>query len=260
MANRLVLASSFIAQAEEYGDAFLNLGFADYARFFEATKRTPFLYYRSSAPIKRKKTRFADCINIWNTYDKEDRPYSLGSPEFLTRQHDTRLLFVVGWSFRNPQATLKHREAIRRFFTPVAKHRDSIARATDQLRKGTDHLVGIHIRQTDYSTFANGKYFYSLDTYKSIMRRIACQLKGRTRFLLCSDITLEKSGFAAFDVALGPGHPLQDNCLLSACDYLAGPPSTYTLWASFYGSVPRFEIISQTESISLDAFKIIHGF
>ena len=257
MANRLILSTAFIIQAEEQGDSFLHLAFADYFRYFEGTKHSPFLYYCASRFVSHPKRKVFGCVNIWNTNDKRDEIYSLDQPVFLAKQHETRYLFVIGWSFRTPPAVcLKHKPLIRKIFTPIPKHREAVARLSEKLRAGADHVVGVHIRQTDYKKFANGKFFYSLDVYRHAMRAVESQLKGSTRFLLSSDTTLDPAAFKAFDIILGTGHPVEDNYALATCDYIVGPPSTYTAWASYYGDVPKQFIQSPDSEMSLANFTV----
>jgi len=259
MANRLILATTFIAQAEEMGDSFLHLAFADYFRYFEGTKNSPILFYRSTRPKIHRKTKWIDCINIWNTNDKRGETYFLSQPAFLTAETETHFLFVVGWSFRTPDAVFKHKDLIRKIFTPVTRHRETVAHLSEKLRKRVNHTVGIHIRQTDYQNFSGGKYFYSLSEYKGFMRQMESQLGGKTRFLLCSDVKLDPVEFQDFDFMMGTGHPVEDNYALATCDYLIGPPSTYTAWASFYGDVPLCFIQSADMPILLKSFTIQHS-
>jgi hypothetical protein len=257
MANRLVLSTAFIVQAEEYGDSFINLAFADYFRYFEGTKHSPFLYHRSANPVHFRKPKLFGCVNIWNTYDKRGETYLLDQASFLAKQQETRFLAVIGWSFRTPSTIgIKHKPVVKRIFTPVAQHREAVGRLAERLRAGSDHVVGVHIRQSDYKNFANGKYFYTLDVYRRVMSELAAQLKGRTRFLLCSDATLDPTDFADLDVMFGTKHPVEDNYALATCDYIVGPPSTYTAWASYYGDVPKQFIQSPDSKLALSGFEI----
>lgn len=257
MANRLVLSTAFIVQAEETGDTFLNLAFGDYFRFFEGTKHGPFLYHRPTNRVYSRKSKLVDWVNIWSTNDKTNQPYMLDQPDFIAKQRTTRCLFVVGWSFRTPTAFgLKHKPVVKKMFTPVPRHRDAVSRLSDRLRSGTDHVIGVHIRQTDYKNFANGKYFYPLDVYRRVMCDLSTQLNGRTRFLICSDATIDPAFFADLDVLQGTGHPVEDNYTLATCDYIVGPPSTYTAWASYYGEVPKCFIQSQDAHLSLVDFAV----
>lgn len=260
LANRLIIATTFISQVEEYGDTFVHLAFADYCRYFEGTKRLPFLYHRSANPVAQRKSRLFDCVNIWNTNDKRGEIYDLNQEPFLAAERTTRCLFVIGWSFRTPTLVTKHNALTKKIFTPIARHRDAVARLTEAARKGTDHLIGVHIRQTDYKKFANGKYFYSPDVYCRIMQDLEGQLKGRTRFLLCSDAPLDLSLFKAVDVVQSTGHKVEDNYALAACDYIVGPPSTYTAWSSFYGNAPLCFIQSADATLSLAQFEPVLAF
>jgi len=256
MANRLLLSTAFIAHAEEQGDSFVHLAFADYFRFFEGTKHSPFIFYRSSTPQKKHKSRVLGSVNIWNTNDKRGETYFLDQKSFLELEQVTRFLFVIGWSFRAPQAVEKHKTLIRKIFTPIARYRDAVERLIQKAREGTDCLVGVHIRQTDYSNFANGKYFYSLAVYRRVMQDIQKQLKGRTRFLICSDSSVNYESFVGLDVFPSTGHPLQDNYALASCDLIVGPPSTYTAWASFYGDVPTFHVQTPDVSVEMSNFRV----
>jgi len=44
---------------------------------------------------------------------------------------------------------------------------------------------------------------------------------------------------------------------LSKCDYLLGPPSTFSMWASFIGDVPLRLIKGAEENIQMDQFSPI---
>ena len=50
-----------------------------------------------------------------------------------------------------------------------------------------------------------------------------------------------------------------DQWIMTNCDYLIGPPSTFTGWASYIGEVPLLYMESNNVNYSLDDFKIING-
>lgn len=244
MCNRLLVAANFIAHAEAYGDSFLYLGFGRYFRYFEATKHSPFLFYRSTHPARARKTRLVATLNIWNTVDKNEGYFNMNQEPFLDAERSTRFLCLVGWSFRNAVTLERHRGVVQSFFALKAKYGDAVKRIVGEARRGADHLVGIHIRRTDYKNYLNGKYFFPLEVYRRVMRDIQAQLPGHTRFLVCSDSGVDLAFFSGLDIAFSSGHPVEDNYALSACDYIAGPPSSYSAWASFYGDTPLFFIQS----------------
>ncbi|HAX17707.1 MAG TPA: hypothetical protein DCY00_03825 [Actinobacteria bacterium] len=52
-------------------------------------------------------------------------------------------------------------------------------------------------------------------------------------------------------------HFIEDLYSLALCDYIFGPPSTFSMWASFYGEVPLRFITNPDTDLSLDKFKKI---
>lgn len=48
---------------------------------------------------------------------------------------------------------------------------------------------------------------------------------------------------------------IEDMYSLAECDYIIGPPSTYTMWASFYGEVPLYMVDNPSLKPVLSDFK-----
>jgi hypothetical protein len=117
--------------------------------------------------------------------------------------------------------------------------------------------VGVHIRHGDYANFRDGKYFYTLPQYVDQMRILARLLAPRRiGFLVCSNVSQDSTHFGDLKVTMGPGHLLEDMYALAECDYLMGPPSTYTIWASFYGKVPLHSIEAADAPLALADFQV----
>ena len=47
---------------------------------------------------------------------------------------------------------------------------------------------------------------------------------------------------------------ITDLYALSKCDYIIGPPSSYSQWASFIGDVPLCPLLDSNMDISMDSF------
>ena len=63
--------------------------------------------------------------------------------------------------------------------------------------------------------------------------------QGRSAvFLLTSDEPIDQADYSGFQTVVGTGGPIGDLYGLSKCDYIIGPPSTFSTWAAFYGQVP----------------------
>lgn len=100
----------------------------------------------------------------------------------------------------------------------------------------------------------DGRYFYSLEQYASVMRRIVDQLPNqRIKFLVCSNAHYVPGVFDGLDVTQGTGHITEDMYALAETDMIFGPPSTYTGWASFYGDRPVTFLESAEEPFDAQA-------
>jgi hypothetical protein len=183
--------------------------------------------------------------------------YSLVDKRFIERREASRILLVRGWTFRDEQGFRKHADVLRSYFTPVDPHASRISGLIERARKDCDVLVGVHVRQGDYQKWLDGRYYYETRDYAEVMRRAGTLWKGkRVRFLVCSNESQDERLFDGLDYIMGNGHQVEDMYAFAACDYLIGPPSTYTMWASFYGSVPLFVVEKPGVSLTIQGFKV----
>ena len=59
-----------------------------------------------------------------------------------------------------------------------------------------------------------------------------------------------------YKVSIANGSAIQDFYLMSKCDYIIGPPSSYNGLASFLGGVPRFVVLQKDDVLTLDGMYI----
>jgi hypothetical protein len=275
LANRLLLFAHFIATGMEYGFTVLNPAFGNYARYFPSTARdllcrfprpTPFPAFPFGRPVAYGATLLAagallalqhcgrevGLIRLRrNQYlDLDGRPFRA----FLRRH---RTILVQDWFFRSAANCDRHGDAIRAYFTPWEHHRERSRNLVQPARDRRRFLVGVHIRQGDYAAFKNGRFLYSHAQYRDVMQRVEAAFPhDRVIFLVCSDAPIPAEAFTGLDVLYGNGHELEDLYALAACDRLVGPPSTYSKWASFYGRVPRCEIVEPSQSVDPASFRV----
>jgi hypothetical protein len=89
------------------------------------------------------------------------------------------------------------------------------------------------------------------------MRELATQFSGRkVAFFVCSDEPRQASEFTGLTVVIGAGPPVVDLYALTGCDYVLGPPSTFSQWASFYGNKPLYHLRDHDVQIELDKFAV----
>lgn len=119
-----------------------------------------------------------------------------------------------------------------------------------------DLIVGVHIRRGDYEYWQGGKFYYSNKQYLKVMQQVEKNLPGKkVGFLVCSNEIIDLSTFIKNNIfILKEGSAAIDLYSLSLCNYLIGPPSSFSAWASFYGGVPLYFIENCDKNISISDF------
>ena len=275
LGNQLIRSAHFIAFAIERRVMILNLALHEYADYFESTKGSLLCRYppkkgccQASKLLRgflfRRAQRFASKLTAHGPKLKKvsvirsdlTQHFLLDNPGFLETIKPMQVVFVQGYFFRDPVNFVRHSEEIRNIFTPVRKHRQNVSTLIEQARKSSTTLVGLHIRQGDYQKFLGGKYYYTIDQYVSVMERILGVFPvNRIKFVICSDTRQPEEPFKRFDHIWGTGHLVEDMYALAECDYIVGPPSSFSNWASFYGKAPIHLLYDLKEPISLESFK-----
>ena len=263
MGNRLCLAAHFICHVEKHGGVYVHPAFQPYNRYFEGTRGRLFLRYVSSkGPVVEgaEHVRWRRPLSVWSEVFGLDRgggDVHMDEERFLELERRSRVLACAAWAFRDREALAECGDAARVFFRPVERWRDAAERVVEEARRGTDALVAVHMRLTDYARFNGGAWFFSREQYGRWMAQTAAALSGKIRFLVFSDApptTTAEAGWSAIDWMPGPGHPVADIHAMSLCDAIIGPPSTFSGWASFYGRVPRLELKSAGQIVRVADF------
>jgi hypothetical protein len=285
LGNRLVIFANFIALVRERGDRLINFTFHSYAHLFEQPSKDLYCQYPIpdrpgllervpglAAAIRKSRlfyhvTRYASdfherlpiagprVITLRETRGQEITP--LEGEIVRARIRDARIVFVNGWNFRAPEAVEKHAEVVRQYLRPIREHEDAARRCVAELRREADTVVGVHVRQGDYRQWRGGKFCFSAERYRAWMQELAQQFPGRkVAFLVCSDEPRNAGEFEGLRVGFGPDTPVGDMTAISMCDYIIGPMSTFTQWASFYGGKPMQHLGSAEEHLNLARFRI----
>jgi hypothetical protein len=284
LANRLFLFAQFIAYAEEHGHRVMNFTFHSYADLFEHLRddvlcrypvapktwldRTPGL-----APLIRRTrlffhgARLAAAVNATVRTSRkvltlveppEKTTLYLDDPETEMRLGDARIVLAHGWRFRAPHSVRRHAEVIRSFFKPAPDYERISRQAVSDLRQDADVVVGVHVRQGDYREWKGGRFFYPVARYAEWMRELAAQFPGqRVAFLVCSDERRSAEEFPGLKVGFGTNSSMGDLYALAGCNYLFGPQSTFSQWASFYGNTPIFQLRDREARLERDKFQVL---
>ena len=273
LANRLFLFSHFIANAIENEYVLINPTFDEYCQYFYATRNNDFGKYpiytkfiiNSPFILFKILVRLTEKIFSISKYHEFiqcpiTREFDLSNTDFLNKVKNKTIL-ANGWLFRDDKNFRKHSDIIRGYFTPDQE----ILYKTDQLisdcRNKCDVLIGIHLRRGDFKLYEEGKYYFHDDVYVDKMEQIENHfnlMNKQVLFLMCSNESIQEYNFKKYNIRLGINKFIEDLYSLAKCDYLIGPPSTYSMWASFYGKVPLLSINNQSQIVKLEDFCIVY--
>lgn len=155
--------------------------------------------------------------------------------------------------------TTKHNEKLKRVFTPDDLIRTEVNSFFQKMRATHDLVCGVHIRHGDYRHWNRGKYFYTEDQYYSMMLKVKKIFREQSvAFFISSNEKIDLNRFKKCDCYTLPnGSATKDLCGLSICDYIIGPPSTFSGWASFIGDTPLYFIENPEKEITKLSFKDI---
>jgi hypothetical protein len=267
LANRLFQYSHFVALAADTGVTVANPGLgADAAHFpafagdalcrYPAPRRNlpralrPLLARAAGASLRG--ARALPGVRALDVPDGEDC-------DLEGARLDNRLVLAAGWKIRASGPFLRHRDEVKRVFTPSSEDIAAAEAAVHRAREAAPLVVGVHRRRGDYAVWQGGRYLFDDDQYAHVMRRAGGVLGGDVAFLVCSDEPLPATAFERMNVHQGPGTPVQDLHALSLCDRLIGPPSTFSAWASLMGEVPRYQIEAPDQGFGRDSFDVTIG-
>ncbi len=287
LANRLIIFANFVALAEEQGHNLINFTFHSYSELFEGSQQN--VYCRYPRPKHRswmdvvpgvaafmRKTRIPYHITRYTALLNERHPifgnkvvtlhefpgadYTLlEGAAYQEKIRPAKIVFVYGWWLRSPALMKKHGEKIRAYFRPVEGFVNAARAVIDPLRRSADVLIGVHVRRGDYSYWKGGRYYFSAERYAAWMRDLMAQFPGRkVAFVVCSDEPRRLDEFPGLTVGLGPNSPVSDIYALAQCDYILGPKSTFTQWASFYGDKPLLHLEGSDHVVKIEDFRVCY--
>lgn len=175
------------------------------------------------------------------------------------------LVIAEGWRLEFPELFLKYKLEIISLFDFKKNIKKRVVSTMEAKDEGKCLRLGVHIRRGDYSRWNDGKYFYNDIVYSTfIMHFIKNHPDKKVSVYISTndgEVSVEKyRDLCSYPYIYKPfNHPADDLCMLSECDYLIGPPSTYSLVAAMYHDIPLLWMVSSDADImdgkNEDAFK-----
>lgn len=195
---------------------------------------------------------------LWKFYDK----YLMQKKSYRKISNKIPIIFSSGWDGReDPSFIIEEKERIIELFRPQQKIIDLVSSKID--KSSGICYVGVHVRRGDYENFFDGRFYYDIPYYYYLMDKLYKLLKvnyEKIKFVICSncdfnmvsldllsDVSFTKNDLIRFEHANG----ITDLYALSRCDYIMGPPSTFSQWASFYGG-GKLRFIKSKDVVELD--------
>lgn len=171
--------------------------------------------------------------------------------------------FIEGWKKRaDSQYFPNVLETIKEIYSPNRYIIDEVSRKLNKYKEEDYLIVGVHIRRGDYKTWEGGKYFFSHEEYAQHMDSVVNLFRDKkVCFAISTNEKYDSTLFSRFTICeLNNTTAIHDLYTLSLCDYIIGPLSTFSRWASFYGEVPLCFISREMQVQQEKDFSIIESF
>ena len=162
-----------------------------------------------------------------------------------------RHIVVSGWFVRFYDLFEKYKSEIISLFTirpELTEPVKAMMTEAEQHDKGNVIRLGVHIRRGDYDKWMDGRFYYDNQVYATHIAQFALQHPGKAIhvYIATNDMQLNTQQLACPGTSVTlhwpKGNSIEDLFMLSECDYIIGPPSTYSLVASMYHDTPIYRM------------------
>lgn len=284
LGNRLIQSAHFMGNSLTKGYRMLNPSLGEYAAFFQGSAHDPLCGFPE--PCSRTDADFAiECrgiaygsaflagitaslgiipgvttMDIRRFDESEEGQVDLNGVAFGKLLESQKFILPMGWKFSDYEGIREHRDQIVRYFTPVEPFIKQAESAIRSAREFGEFVIGVHIRQEDYRFWKGGVHYYEAECYERWMRRCMEIFSDRKpTFMICSSNRLEPKVFRGLPVVFGPGTAVGDLHALSLCDLIMGPPSTFSMWSSYFGNTPLCMLMNSQQDLNAEKFRLHLG-
>lgn len=250
MCNNILQFGHVWALAKEHERKAISMRFAYKYPYFKISTSRGHNFFRYAFTKYAAKAGLIPVVS----FDTPGEDCEARAEEILTK----RSVIVEGWEVRYYDLFLKYLDEIRDMFAFTSAVEKQAERVMEPYADAVK--IGLHIRRGDYATWQSGKYFFYDRQYIDVARRLAARYPGkRVSLYVCgNDPSLDKASYRTalegINVIFPAGNPGEDLCVLSKCDVLAGPPSTFSLVAAMYRDVPLMWIKNPGAEITDSSF------
>lgn len=262
MCNNLLQYAHVYAWGREHGRKVISMRFSYKYQYFHIchTNLTGFGWYllaKYLAALKLLPTasfKHGDC-------DREAL-----EKKMLRHKH----IVVSGWNVRFYDLFLKYRKDICDLFAIDSEYTEPVRTKMQEAEKSStpNHpssiiRLGVHIRRGDYAAWQDGKFLFDDNTYANHINRFAAihQNEDIHVYLSTNDPVVLEETYQRLCPTVHihhlHGNAPEDLFMLSECDFLIGPPSTFSLVAAMYRDIPLYRMDSSDETaMTTEAFQL----
>lgn len=248
MCNNLLQYAHVYAWGRAHGRKVISMRFSYKYQYFKIchTNLTGFGWYLLA--------KYAAALKLLPTasFKHADSDQKALEQKMLKHRH----IVVSGWNVRFYDHFLKYRDEICDLFRIDEQYTlpvDEAMKAAEAGEKGV--RLGVHIRRGDYAQWQYGKYCFSDEVYARHINWFATLHPEETIHVYLSTNDPEVSAETyqqlcpKVKIHLLQGSAPEDLYMLSACDYVMGPPSTFSLVAAMYRDIPLYRMDFEDEGL-----------
>jgi hypothetical protein len=257
MCNNLLQYAHVYAWGRAHGRKVLSMRFSYKYPFFHIRKTS-----LTSFPLYvLAKVLAAVRLLPTASFKHDDCDYAALEQKMLRHRH----IVVSGWFVRYYDLFLQYRQEICELFTIDPRLTEPVSQKMQVVEQSAQRPVvrlGVHIRRGDYAQWQGGRYCYDDATYVRHINRFTTLHEGSEVhvYLSTNDPTVSVEEYQrqcpAVQVHCLSGSAPEDLFMLSACDFLIGPPSTFSLVAAMYRDLPLYRMDEGNEQqMTAEAFR-----
>lgn len=256
MCNNLLQYAHVYAWGREHGRKVISMRFSYKYQYFHIchTSLTGFGWYLFA--------KYMAALRLLPTASFKHRDCNREALERKMLRH--RNIVVSGWFVRYYDLFLKYRDEICELFTLDDQYTAPVkAKMQEAEQNSQDNILrlGVHIHRGDYAQWRDGQFLFSDEVYADHINRFADMHPGKALhvYLSTNDPSVSEEHFQKLcpKVCIHhlQGSAPEDLFMLSECDYLIGPPSTFSMVAAMYRDIPLYRMDSaDAQSMTPEGF------
>lgn len=257
MCNNLLQYAHVYAWGREHGRKVISMRFSYKYQYFRIchTDMTGFGWYLLA--------KYMAALRLLPTasFKHHDCDREALERKMLRHKH----IVVSGWYARYYDLFLKYRDEICELFTLDSPYTEPVKAKMQAAESAQANVLrlGVHIRRGDYAEWNDGRYHYDDGVYARYINKFAQMHldKSVQVYLSTNDITVRREHFQQLcptvTVHFLRGSAPEDLYMLSECDYLIGPPSTFSLVAAMYRDIPLYRMDTADEQeMTAEGFRL----